>query len=463
MSKEEIAEGLASYGTSLKYEDLSPEVLHKLKGLLVDTLGCALGGYDAKPSQIARSMAGKIQQCDMPATILGSGAKSCPDLATFANGVMIRYLDFNDGFMSVGGGHPSDNFAPVLTCADAIHANGRDVIVASVLAYEVFCRLLDQFTLTKKGFEYSVAIAISGTVGASKILGLSQTEMFQAINLATAPNLSLRQTRVGAVSMWKGCASANAARNAVFAALLAKEGMTGPQPIFEGRFGFFNAVSGPFRLEEFGDRNKPFRMMNTMIKRYPCGQHAQTAIDAALKLRRQLSDIREVSQIDVETYAPALRTMAGDSEKWHPKTRETADHSIPYVVAIALMHGDVTPRYFGDQYRNDASILGLMQKIRVKETEQFNKLYPDSSPCNMEIVTQSGMKLSELVMHHQGHYRNPLTDREIELKFNSLADGWVGPTEREELLKTLWMLEKVDDIFKVFKLSTIRGRNNCQT
>lgn len=158
-----ITSYLTSYGTSIKYKDLPPEVIHKVKGLLIDTLACGIGGYASEPGKIARRIAGQVYQCDMPATILGSSQKSSPELATFANGVMIRYLDFNDGFVSKGRGHPSDNFAPVLTCADAIHAGGKEVIIASVLAYEVFCRLSDQ-DITPTGFDHAVTGVISSVI-----------------------------------------------------------------------------------------------------------------------------------------------------------------------------------------------------------------------------------------------------------------------------------------------------------
>ena len=249
---ENITGNLSAYGATLRYEDLPSEAIHKTKGLLIDTLSCGIGGFSSEPARIARRVAGTIYQCEMPATILGTSQTSSPELATFANGVMIRYLDFNDSFVSKGGGHPSDNFAPVLTCADAIHAGGKGVIVAAVLAYEVFGRLFDQFNLTPKGFDQAVTGVISGTMGASKILRLSEKQMAQAINLAVVANLSLGQTRLGELSMWKGCAMANAGRNAVFAALLAREGLTGPEPIFEGRSGFFKVVTGPFQLEKFG-------------------------------------------------------------------------------------------------------------------------------------------------------------------------------------------------------------------
>ncbi|MFC1534792.1 MmgE/PrpD family protein [Thermodesulfobacteriota bacterium] len=305
-----IAEYIASYGASIGYEDLPPEVIHKVKCLLIDSLACALGGYDSEPSRIARRIAGRVYKCDMPATIIGSGEKSSPELATFANGTMIRYLDFNDGFCGKSAGHPSDNFGPVLTCADAVGAGGREVIVASVLAYEVFCRLSDRFDL--KGFDQAVTGVISCVMGASKIFSLSFKQMVEAANLAITPNISLLQTRLGELSMWKGCALANAARNAVFASFLAKEGMTGPSPVFEGRAGFFKVISGPFQLEEFGGKGSPFRIMDVLIKRYPCGMFAQTAIDAAIKLRLKIPSLNEIAAVNIGTFELGKTVMAGD-------------------------------------------------------------------------------------------------------------------------------------------------------
>ncbi len=447
-----IAEYMADYGASIRYEDLPPEVVHKVKGLLIDALGCALGAYTSEPSKIARRIAAKVYQCQMPATILGSGQKSSPELATFANGVMIRYLDFNDGFASKGGGHPSDNFAPVLTCADAVHAGGKEVIGASILAYEVFCRLADQYDVRGKGFDHSVIGAASCVMGASKVLGLSQEEMAQAINLAVTPNITLGQTRVGTLSMWKGCAMANASRNAVFAALLAKEGMTGPSPIFEGRYGFFKAITGPFELEEFGGNGRPFRIMDVMIKRYPCGQFSQTAIDAALKVRPKLSNVDEITEVNIGTFASGKNVMAGDTEKWHPRTRESADHSIPYVVAVALMHGNVEVKHFDDRYLFNPELLSLVQRIKVEETEECNSMYPNAMANRVEVITKSGKRFSELVQYHRGHQKNLLTDEEIEEKFASLAADLLAPEQRKQVLSLVWNLEQVDDVGRIMQL-----------
>ena len=447
-----IAEYLASYGSSIRYEDLPPEVVYRAKILLIDTLACAIGGYTGEPSKIARRMACRITSSDMAASLFGSSHKSSPELATFANGVMIRYLDFNDAYFSNEGGHPSDNFSAILSCSDAVHAGGKEVIVATVLACEVFCRLTDRYTITPQGFDHAITGVISAVTGASKILGLSQKQMVEAINLAVAPNIALGQTRKGEVSMWKGCALANAGRNAVFAALLAKEGMTGPSPILQGVAGFFKAVSGKFTLEEFGGNGRPYRIMDVTMKRYPCGAVAQTAIDAAILLRAKLSGIDEITEINVGTFKFGKTAMANDAEKWHPKTRETADHSMPYVIAVALKYGSVEYGHFSEACLNDPEVLELMQKIKVEETEECNKLYPGSYANRVEIITGPGEKISELVLYNRGHPKNPLAGDEIDKKFHSLVKEFLPSPKRKEVLSLIRNLEAVNDIGKMMDL-----------
>jgi 2-methylcitrate dehydratase len=338
-----------------------------------------------------------------------------------------------------------------------MHVGGKEVITASVLSYEVFCRFCDQLpTLRPRGFDHTTVGVISSVMGASKILGLSQKQMVEAINLAIAPNISLSQTRVGEVSMWKGCAFADAARKAVFASLLAKEGMTGPSPIFEGRYGFFEAVTGvPFQLEAFGGNGNPFRLMDVKIKRYPCGQHAQTAIDAVIKLRSKISNVNEIAEINIGTFTDGKVIMAGDAEKWRPQTRESADHSSPYVVAVALMYGTLEVMHFADEYLHNPDLLDLMQKIKVEESAECNKLWPGASANRVEIITKSGEKISELVKYHRGHYKNPQTEEEIEQKFHSLTGELLTLDQRKGLLSLLWNFEQVDDVSEIMALLEI--------
>jgi 2-methylcitrate dehydratase len=234
-----LVDRLSDYSRSLTYQQLPGEVVHQAKRLILDTLGCALGGYASEPARIARELAATVQSAQA-AAVIGSGTHSSPDLATFANGVMIRYLDFNDGYTSNGeSGHPSDSLAAALTVADSLHRDGRALIVATVLAYEVFCRICDEADLKPLGFDHVTVGGIASTAAAGRLFGLRGEQLRHAFNLGIAPNIALYQTRIGNVSMWKGCAYANASRNAVFAAMLAARGMTGPSPVFEGVGGYF--------------------------------------------------------------------------------------------------------------------------------------------------------------------------------------------------------------------------------
>lgn len=450
-----LAEELASYGVGIRYEDIPPEAVHKTKGLLIDTLACAIGAYASEPSKIARKVASRVKSRSMPSTILGSGKKSSPEMATFANGVMMRFLDFNDGYTGKGVCHPSDTFAPVVTCADARKASGKEVITASVLAYEVFSRIIDQIRFLSLGFDQPVPGVIACVMGVSKILNLNQEQTLQALNIAISANIALAQTRVGKVSMWKGCAMADAGRNAVFAALLAKEGLTGPEPIFEGRYGFFEFVSGPFRLDPFGGEGRPYRIMNTVIKGYPCGLFAQSAIDAALRLGSQIRGPEEIARVRIGTFNLGKTVMAGDDEKWQPKTRESADHSMPYAVGVALMYGSLDAKHFDEAYLRNPELGELIRKITVEETEECNNLYPRALANRLEIVTHSGEKYSELVEFHRGHYQNPMTDGEIEQKFISLTKDLLSPAQTKELFDSVWELENLDDVGKIVTLLTI--------
>ena len=281
-----IAEYVANYSAGLHYRDLPADTVHLLKRMIIDSIGCAIGGYAAEPSKIARDLAGEVSS-RRPVTIIGSGQASSPDLATFANGVMLRYLDFNDGYTTLESGHPSDSIAATLAGAEMAGAGGRRLITATAVAYEAFCRFGDAFSLKYIGFDHVTNGAMASAVGAARALGLSAAQTEQALNLGLTPNLALGQTRVGVLSHWKGCAYANASRNAVFAAMLAERGLTGPAPVFEGEHGFFAAVTRePYRLEPFGgDQGQPFKRASKKRVFAPYGAASASASQSAPKLR----------------------------------------------------------------------------------------------------------------------------------------------------------------------------------
>jgi 2-methylcitrate dehydratase len=458
-----VADHLAGYAQTLCYDDLPSAVVHEVKRRILDSLGCAFGAWNAAPCKIARQVAQSIR---MPggATIWGTTHKTMPDLATFANGAMVRYLDFNDTYLSKEPAHPSDNIAAVLAAGDTTHASGKRVIQAIALAYEIHCRLCDAAALRPRGWDHVTYGAISSALGVAKTMKLSDEQTLQAVNLAGVANVALRQTRVGDLSMWKACAFSNAARNGMFAVLLARRGMTGPAPIFEGEKGFMKLVSGPFELPKLGGETLsdgqpvPFKILDTYIKHFPVEYHAQTAVEAALALRDELTKaegqqaIENLVDVSIGSYDVAIEIIGRDPEKWQPATRETADHSFPYCVAAALLDGRVTMHSFSPKRLRDPALLGLMKKIRVLAQPEFVGRYPEAMPTRIIARTNGGrlyMQQVDLPLGHPGH---PMSDREIEDKFRRLASRLLGRTRMERVITFLWKLEQEHDIGRLMPL-----------
>jgi 2-methylcitrate dehydratase len=459
MSLPTLVEQLSTYAATLSYDDLPAEVVRQTKRLVIDTIGCALGGYWSDPARIGRDVAATVRSSE-PVTIIGSGERTSVDMATFANGVMIRFLDFNDGYTSVGeSGHPSDSIAAVLTTGELRRRSGKEMIAATVLAYEVFCRVCDQADLKPLGFDHVTVGGMASAAAAARLLGLGEVEIAQAFNLGIAPNIALYQTRIGRVSMWKGCAYANASRNAVFAAMLAAHGMTGPSPVFEGEGGYFKAITRkPFELATLGGQGHPYKIMECSIKRFPLGQYSQTVVEAALQLRSRISAPDEIAEIRIETVTTAIRLMAGDPDKWAPTTRETADHSMPYTVAVAFIYGDVEEEHFGARYLKDPKIRGLTQRVKVQTSAEADRRMPDAMLCRMQVLTTGGAIHEASVEYHKGHWKNPMSDAEVEAKFRKLASAVLDAGQTDRLLASLWRLEELPDGGEIVRLTNAGAR-----
>src|SRR3989338_8419644 len=296
-----IAEKLSDYSYSINFENLPKEVIHEVKKRVIDSLGCAMGAFNSKPCKIARDVA-NLYSGKFAATILGTKNKSSVSLASFSNCAMVRYLDFNDTYLSKEPAHPSDNICAALAIAEAENSSGKELITAIVLGYEIQCRLCDAASLRSKGWDHVTYGAFSSGLVASKLMDLNIEQTVHTLGISGVANIALRQTRTGELSMWKGCEFANTARNAVFAAILAKHGMTGPSPIFEGEKGFMKLVSGYFELGDFGGKESHFKILDTYIKFYPAEYHSQSAIEAALKLKSEIGDIDTIESIEVRTF-----------------------------------------------------------------------------------------------------------------------------------------------------------------
>ncbi len=436
-----LANRFADYAVALRFEDLPAATVHEAKRRFIDSFATAVGAMDSDAYQIVRKVAQTVQSTP-PGTMLGGG-KCSIEWATFVNGLLIRYLDYNDTYLSLEPAHPSDNLAAVLSVGEMASRGGRDLITALVLAYEIQCRLCDAASLRKHGYDHVTYGALSSCLAACKLMGLNATQMVHALGLAGVANIAIRQTRAGEMSMWKGCAFANAARNGVFAATLAGAGLTGPAPIFEGDLGIMKLLTGPFEVAEMGGKNRPFMINETYIKFWPAEYHSQSAIDAALQLRSQVGDFRSIQSFDIDSFDAAVDIIGKDPEKWRPRTRETADHSLPYCTAAALIDGDVTLATFEPEKLVDAALLDLVSKIKIHRDDKLSARYPAGIPNRLRITMKDGRKLEKEVEFPRGHARNPMTDAEVEKKFRTMVEPKYGTEVASKILKMCWDLESL--------------------
>jgi 2-methylcitrate dehydratase len=435
-----VAERLARYAAGLGYDDLPEDVLRLAKRAILDTMGCAFGGYTAQPSQIAIRLASEVS-AKQGATVLFSGTRTSPDLAVFANGVMIRYLDFNDAFVSLthGAGHPSDTIAALLTAAELTGRSGRDLITATVLAYEVFCKIADVFDYLGNGIDHSTITGIAAVVGAGRLMGLTAEEMVHAIGITVGGNTATRQGRSDALSNWKAYAAADACRKAIFSVQLAQAGMTGPNNVFEGSYGFFK-VMGRKQVAQ-PQLGEPFGIRRTFTKRFPLGQFSQTVAQAAMEARQFFTSPDDIQEININVSRSAIKIMADGPDKWRPQTHETADHSIPYAAGLVLLYGRIEPEYYEDPYLHDRRLLDLVSRVRCMPSDEADRTENEFNLCELEVVLTSGARKTVRVEYHRGHFKNPMTDAEMEEKFRLLAQKHLSADRVDNLLRLLGNIE----------------------
>jgi 2-methylcitrate dehydratase len=440
-----LAERLSSYANGLRYEDIDPATIERVKTHVIDTIGCGIGAFDEKPVGICRNVA---LAGNGNATIIGTNRRTTPDLASFANGAAFRYLDFNDTYTGRFSVHPSDHIAPCLAVAEAERANGKDLITAIVIAYEVNCRLVDALDIATRGWDPPVMSLPAVALAAGRLMKLSPGQLTQAVNLAVNDHIPMAQTRVQTLSDWKGFADAEAARNAVFAATLARGGLTGPSPIFEGQSGFFQQVSGPAKIDPdtFGRAGVPFRILRCAIKPYPAVIYTQTAIVAAIEVAKEVKSLDRIVAIEIATTDRGFQRTGSEPEKWLPKTRETADHSLPYITARAMFDGDITNESFSPQMFSDPKILAFMQKIKVSEDPVLTARIGAAVPTRVTAILADGQRITREEDYAPGFAERPMNRSQVERKFRgNVGKHW--PQQRTDAaLQALWALDQTDDL-----------------
>ena len=453
-----LADQLAEYTCALHFEDLSTETVHEVKRRVIDSIGCALGAWREEPCRIARQVA-----CDFSAkqgaTMIGTHHQVPPDWAAFATGCCIRYFDYNDTYLSKEPAHPSDNIAAVLAVAESVGAKGHAVITAIALAYEVQCRFCDAASLRARGWDHVTYGAFSTALASAKLMKLEVNKTRHAVNIAGVASAAMRQARVGELSHWKGVAFANAARHGVYSALLARAGMTGPGPIFEGQMGFekqlgvsLDHIAEKFAVPSIPSQTGPASMiLNTSIKYWPAEYHSQSAIEAALFFREQIDNLSQIASVLIESHDAAVDIIGSEPEKWKPETRETADHSLPYITAIALIDGEVTERQFQPERFMDPKIWKFLENVKVERNAELSAMYPGAVANIVHVDLADGRRLTKRVDYPLGHAKNPLKDSEVEGKFNSLVVPALGEERAKQIVDLVWKLDEAKNVDELMR------------
>lgn len=437
---------LVDFSLRSNFAALPKDTVHETVRRLIDAFGCAMGAFDEALCRSARTLASEVSG-KSKATVWGTDIVTTPDAAAFANGVMVRYLDISDTFFGVSRGHPSDMISAVLAVAEAEKSDGKSVINAVALAYDVYCSFCTDVDINSKGWDQPTYSILGAVAGAGKLMNLNREQMGEAIALALAPNMALFQTRQGDISAWKGCAGANASRNAVFAATIARAGFTGPTAVFEGKGGMMDIV-GKFTW------NLPkgeHLIGQTHMKPLAVCYHGQSSILAALELRPKLV-IDDIAEIRIDSYKAAVAMMGIEKNRWAPTTRETADHSMPYCVAIALLDGEISGKSFDEKRFSEPAVVALMQKVKVSEDPALNEQYPEGSPGRVTIRMKNGEVHKCEIRYPAGHARNPMDDRTLEAKFRDMLSARATTDQANRMLKRLWDFEKLTDIAQAIRL-----------
>lgn len=432
---------LARYAIDVDFNGLPAVAVHETRRRIIDSIACAAAAYPEPFCQRTLEFAA-LYSGQPSARIWGSGQRTSIEMAAFANGTMVRYLDHSDTHFGKCAGHPSDMIAALIATAEAFELGGQSLVTAIVVAYEIYCGLCNSVELKGHAIDHATSTAVGTAVGVGRLLGLDVDQLGQALSLSLAPNLHLYNVRRGTLSEWKGCAGPNGARNGVFAALLASRGFTGPSGVVEGKGGFFELI-GSFDWE-VGTSVMPL-IAGTHLKLHPACYHGQSAIDAAIALRGSVS-LDSISEIHVEVHDAAFLMMAGDAHSWAPANRESADHSLPFTIATALQDGVLTSASYAEERLVDTRIKQIMDKVRVSKSAELTRGFPERSSTRMTILTSDGKTRSHFQEHPKGNAGNPLSDSELETKFMDLYQPWGRDASARRALDALWRLEQATSL-----------------
>jgi 2-methylcitrate dehydratase len=406
---------LAEFAVGARWEDLSPSARDAIKIRVLDGLGCALGAIGAPTVVAVRDHVEELG--GNPYCTLIGGGRNAPDRAALYNSFLVRYLDFNDSYLAPGETcHPSDALGGLLAVAEHAGVSGADLLAGLAVSYEVQCRLSDEAPVRANGFDHTVQLAYAVAAGAARCLGLSAERADNAIAIAGTSLNALRVTRTGALSNWKGLAAPWAVAGAVQAALLARHGITGPAEVFEGNKGFEDAFSSRVDIQ-WTDLE---RVTRTIVKRYNAEIHSQSAIELLLELAPPAA---EVQRIDLEVFDVAYHIIGGGEEgdKTIVRTKEEADHSLPYLLAVALLDGQVLPAQYEPARITRDDVQSLLRRVHVRPAADLSAAFPDEHACRLLVTLRDGRAISGSKRDYFGFHTRPATWQSGAAKLASLA------------------------------------------
>ena len=437
------AEELAAFVIDAGFEDFSEPALQQLKIRVLDSLGCAIGALDGDPIRMIRSHLddfGGSEHC----TLIGGG-RTAPDRAAFYNGALVRYLDFNDSYLAKGETcHPSDNLGAVLAATEYAGLGGKEFLTALAVAYQVQARLSDVAPVRAKGFDHTTQGSYGAAAGVSKALGLDAYQTANAIAIAGTAFNALRVTRTGELSHWKGLAYPNTGFGATHAAFLAMRGISGPPEVFEGNKGFMDSIAGPFEID--WSKEDLERVNRTIIKKYNAEIHSQSAIEGLLELQAEHGfAAAAVDRLQIDIFEVAYHIIGGGEEgdKTVVRTKEEADHSLHYMVSVALLDGQLMPEQYGPERIVRDDVQALLRKVKVQPDDGFTARFPGEMPCRVRVALHGGDTLAVEKQDYEGFHTRPMTWETVVGKFESLSTPYTDKSLRSEITEAVAELESI--------------------
>jgi 2-methylcitrate dehydratase len=450
-----ISRTMAEFAVGLKYEDLPDEVIHEAKRLLLDSVGCALGGYLTHDCRIAHMII-EVLGGNPHATVIGSGLRTSVVNVALLNALMVRALDYNDIYWKADPSHPSDIIPAGLALAEDLSKGGADVIVGIVIGHELEMRWSEAAEpgIREVGWHHATLTQLVSPFVAGRMLDLTVDQMVNALGICASHNLTLGAVTAGHLTMMKNTVDPMATQAGVIAAMLAKHGYTGPESVIDGREGIFHTLSNvEWHADILTDGlGTKFKTPEISYKAFPTEYLTHSPLSATIHLCQEHGITHaDVEAVLVKTIKRGAEILS-DPAKYKPTTRETADHSLPYCIAAAIVDGHVLPTSFDNAHLKDERIWALLPKIKVVDEPEFDALFPATQSSQVTITTTRGETFTRRVDYAKGDPRDPLSDEEIEAKFHSLAAPLLSEARRAEVVEAIWRLEGVDNIGSLMAL-----------